>query len=83
MEELRKIYGDSYLRYVLVLGDSEGRLSEGQQQAMSLLHSLATSGTSDESESLRTFDLVHRLNHYLSDHGMTVSSALRLQSGGS
>ena len=82
MEELRKIYGDSYLRYVLVLNDSEGQLSEGQQQAVSLLQSFATSGTSDESESLSAFNLAHRLNHYIPDYGMTVSSALRLQSGG-
>jgi hypothetical protein len=56
MEELREIYGDSYLCYVLALNDSEGQLSEGQQQAISLLQSFATLGTGDESESLRAFN---------------------------
>lgn len=82
MEELRKMYGESYLRYVLALNDSEEQLSEDQQRVVSVLQSFAPSGTGDESEPSRMVNLVYRLNHYLPAQGTTVSSWLRLQSGG-
>lgn len=82
MEELCKVYGESYVRYVLALNEGEEPVSDRQQQVMSLLQSLVSPSEGDESASLRTFDLADRLNRYIPDYGTTMSSALRMFSGG-
>ncbi len=84
MEKLREIYGDSFLRFVLVQDDLDKELSSDQQASLGLLADIvAQSEARDDNDFARQINLSHAMSHYFPDRSTTLGWVLRLQSGGS
>ncbi|TCJ40096.1 HEPN domain-containing protein [Parafrankia sp. BMG5.11] len=84
MEELRKVYGDAFLKYVLDLEDlsvTKDALNDGQRHAVDRLVQASQHGTADDEHTFR-LNLQLSFGNYDGTIGTTWCSALRQISGG-